>query len=103
MKVERDEIFRKNLELNIIHVDARQQFMSALKGIIDPEEKEKIIGREFIKVFEKESDKSMIDMVSAGDYLSRCNRIGGANSNKAIIKSHHTVGGLPDKLNLKLG
>ena len=42
-------------------------------------------------------------MVSAGDYLSRCNRIGGTNSNKAVtIKSHHNVGGLPDKLNLKL-
>ncbi len=98
------EIFSKNLELNIIHVDARQQFMSALKGITDPEEKRKIIGKEFIKVFEKESDKlNDIKWLAQGTIYPDVIESAGANSNKAVtIKSHHNVGGLPDKLNLKL-
>ncbi len=86
-------IFARNLGVKVIHVDAAEQFMGHLKGVSDPEQKRKIIGREFVEVFQVESKKLDPDVIESA----------GAKTKKAhTIKSHHNVGGLPETLNLKL-
>ena len=98
------EMFKEHFNLNIIHANETELFLNALKGVIDPEEKRKIIGREFIKIFEKEAKK-----IKNAKYLAQgtlypdvieSKKIQG--SKLKVIKSHHNVGGLPKKLNLKL-
>src|SRR5512135_1465951 len=80
------QTFADNLGVKVIHVDARDRFMNALAGVTDPEQKRKIIGREFVHVFQEEAEKPA-----------------SAKTKKAhTIKSHHNVGGLPDTLHLKL-
>ncbi|HDZ35850.1 MAG TPA: glutamine-hydrolyzing GMP synthase subunit GuaA, partial [Thermococcus sp.] len=88
--------FRDEFGLNLHYVDAGERFFSELKGITDPEEKRKIIGRVFIEVFEevaREIDAQfLIQGTIAPDWIE----------SKGKIKSHHNVGGLPERLNLKL-
>jgi len=93
-----------NLDMNIKFVDAREKFLTALKDVTDPETKRKIIGNLFIEVFDTEAKKIQgAQFLGQGtlypDIIESKSAFGGPTS---IIKSHHNVGGLPDKMNLKL-
>ena len=96
--------FAGNLGAKVIHVDAREQFMKHLEGVVDPEAKRKIIGREFIEVFQREAGKlPRVKWLAQGTIYPDVIESAGAKTKKAhSIKSHHNVGGLPDTLHLKL-
>ena len=98
------ETFGRNLGVKVIHVDARKQFMGHLAGVTDPEQKRKIIGREFVEVFQTESAKlPKAKWLAQGTIYPDVIESAGAKTKKAhTIKSHHNVGGLPDTLHLKL-
>jgi len=98
------ETFAKNMGVKIIHVDATEQFMGKLAGVADPEAKRKIIGKEFVEVFQAEAAKlSQAKWLAQGTIYPDVIESAGAKTGKAVaIKSHHNVGGLPDTLNLKL-
>ena len=98
------ETFAQNMGVHIIHVDATEQFMGKLSGVGDPEAKRKIIGREFVEVFQAEAAKlKNARWLAQGTIYPDVIESAGAKSGKAVsIKSHHNVGGLPDTLNLKL-
>ena len=88
---------------NLIHVDASSEFLSQLEGVTDPEKKRKIIGRVFIEVFEREARsiegaKYLVQGTLYPDVIESVSLRGPS----AVIKSHHNVGGLPEKMNLKL-
>jgi GMP synthase (glutamine-hydrolysing) len=96
--------FATHMGLRIIHVDASARFMSELAGVSDPEAKRRIIGREFVEVFQAESAKlPRARWLAQGTIYPDVIESAGAKSKKATtIKSHHNVGGLPDTLHLKL-
>jgi GMP synthase (glutamine-hydrolysing) len=96
--------FAKNLGVKVIHVDAAEQFLGHLKGVSDPEAKRKIIGREFVEVFQAESKKlANAKWLAQGTiYPDVIESAGGKTKKAHTIKSHHNVGGLPETLNLKL-
>ncbi|MGI8727640.1 MAG: glutamine-hydrolyzing GMP synthase [Solirubrobacterales bacterium] len=95
--------FREGLGIELIHVDARERFLARLAGIDDPETKRKIIGEEFIRVFEEEARKlSDARFLVQGTLYSDVIESGGDGGGAATIKSHHNVGGLPDDLDLDL-
>jgi len=96
--------FAQNLGVRVIHVNARDQFMGHLEGVTDPEQKRKIIGREFVEVFQAESAKlPAAKWLAQGTIYPDVIESAGAKTKKAhTIKSHHNVGGLPDTLHLKL-
>ena len=98
------EMFAGRLHAKVIRVDAADQFMGHLKGVSEPEAKRKIIGREFVEVFQVEAKKlSNAKWLAQGTIYPDVIESGGAKTKKAvIIKSHHNVGGLPEKLGLKL-
>ncbi len=98
------ETFALNMGVKIIHVNATEQFMGMLAGVSDPEAKRKIIGREFVEVFQTESGKlKNAKWLAQGTIYPDVIESAGAKTGKAVsIKSHHNVGGLPDTLNLKL-
>ncbi len=98
------QTFARNLGVKVIHVDAADQFMGHLKGVSDPEQKRKIIGREFVEVFQAESAKlPNAKWLAQGTIYPDVIESAGAKTGKAhAIKSHHNVGGLPDTLKLKL-
>jgi GMP synthase (glutamine-hydrolysing) len=98
------EMFAGRLHAKVIHVDATDQFMGKLAGVADPEAKRKIIGREFVEVFQAEAKKlSNAKWLAQGTIYPDVIESGGAKSKKAVtIKSHHNVGGLPETLGLKL-
>lgn len=98
------ETFEKNMGLKLIVVDAIDRFMNALAGISDPEQKRKIIGREFVNVFQEEASKiKNAKWLAQGTIYPDVIESAGAKTKKAkVIKSHHNVGGLPDTLHLKL-
>ncbi len=87
-------------DLNFVHVDAHERFYAKLEGVAEPEEKRKIIGEEFIRVFEEEAKK-----IGAVDYLVQGtiypDVIESGLGDSAVIKSHHNVGGLPDHVDFK--
>lgn len=88
------------LGVNVIRVNAREEFLSKLKGITAPEEKRKIIGEEFIRAFEKEAKKlGKIDVLAQGTIYPDVIESGKGDS--AVIKSHHNVGGLPDVMSFE--
>lgn len=96
--------FKKGFQLNLKIADAEAIFLKKLKGVTDPEKKRKIIGHEFIYVFEKEAKKiKRAAYLAQGtlypDVIESRSAFGGPT---AVIKSHHNVGGLPEKMNLKL-
>ena len=97
-------VFAEHLGVTVIRVNAEDRFLSALKGVTDPEEKRKIIGGLFIEVFEEESDKlSDIQWLAQGTIYPDVIESAGAKTGKAhVIKSHHNVGGLPERMKLKL-
>ena len=98
------QTFARNLGVKVIHVDATEQFLGHLKGVSDPEAKRKIIGREFVEVFQVESKKlSNAKWLAQGTIYPDVIESAGSKTKKAhTIKSHHNVGGLPETLNLKL-
>jgi GMP synthase (glutamine-hydrolysing) len=98
------ETFAKHMGVRVIHVNAMERFMSALAGISDPEQKRKVIGREFVNVFQQESEKLVnAKWLAQGTIYPDVIESAGAKTKKAAtIKSHHNVGGLPDTLALKL-
>lgn len=105
------DMFAGNLHARVIHVDAADQFLGHLKGVADPEQKRKIIGREFVEVFKAEAAKLKAGagghkgatFLAQGTIYPDVIESGGAKSKKAVtIKSHHNVGGLPEQLGLKL-
>ena len=98
------EMFAGRLHAKVIHVDATEQFMGELEGVSDPEAKRKIIGKEFVEVFQVEAKKlANAKWLAQGTIYPDVIESGGAKSKKAVtIKSHHNVGGLPETLGLKL-
>ncbi len=96
--------FKNNMGMNIIYVDATDRFLNRLKGVIDPEQKRKIIGEEFIHVFEEEANKiGKVDFLAQGTlYPDVIESISSVSTASAKIKSHHNVGGLPARMTLKL-
>jgi GMP synthase (glutamine-hydrolysing) len=96
--------FSKNIGLKIIHVDASKTFLKHLSGVTDPEKKRRIIGREFVEVFQQESSKiNNAKWLAQGTiYPDVIESAGNKNKTANTIKSHHNVGGLPDTLHLKL-
>ncbi len=96
--------FAKNLGVKVIHVDATERFMRELAGVTDPEQKRKIIGREFVHVFQEEAEKlPRAKWLAQGTIYPDVIESASAKTKKAhTIKSHHNVGGLPDTLHLKL-
>ena len=96
--------FAKHMGVKVIHVNARERFLTALSGVADPEEKRKIIGREFVHIFQEESAKlANARWLAQGTIYPDVIESAGAKTKKATtIKSHHNVGGLPDTLHLKL-
>jgi GMP synthase (glutamine-hydrolysing) len=98
------DMFAGKLHAKVVHVDASEQFLGALKGVSDPEAKRKIIGREFVEVFQAEAKKlSHAKWLAQGTIYPDVIESGAARTKKATtIKSHHNVGGLPETLGLKL-
>ncbi len=98
------EMFAGRLHAKVVHVDASAEFLGALAGVQDPEQKRKIIGREFVEVFQREAKKLVnARWLAQGTIYPDVIESGGAKTKKAItIKSHHNVGGLPETLGLKL-
>ena len=98
------ETFEKNMGLKLIVVDAVDRFMNALAGVTDPEAKRKIIGREFVNVFQDEAAKlTAAKWLAQGTIYPDVIESAAAKTKKAkTIKSHHNVGGMPDTLHLKL-
>jgi GMP synthase (glutamine-hydrolysing) len=97
------ETFGKHLGVKVLHVDARDQFMAQLRDIADPEEKRRIIGREFVEVFQREAAKIPgVQWLGQGTIYPDVIESAGGKKKAHTIKSHHNVGGLPDTLHLKL-
>jgi GMP synthase (glutamine-hydrolysing) len=97
-------LFRDHYNIPLTHVDASERFISALEGVSDPEKKRKIIGGLFIDVFEEEANRlGGADFLAQGtlypDVIESVSFIGGPS---VTIKSHHNVGGLPERMNMKL-
>jgi GMP synthase (glutamine-hydrolysing) len=99
-----ESLYARNFQIDVRVVDASALFLRRLKGIIDPEQKRKIIGRTFVEVFEKS-----LKSIGGADYLAQgtlypdvIESVAIAGNPAALIKSHHNVGGLPDRMKLKL-
>jgi GMP synthase (glutamine-hydrolysing) len=89
-----EQVFRKQFDINLIRVNAGEQFLSRLKGVTEPEKKRKIIGEGFIRVFEEEAKKlGKVEFLCQGTIYPDVVESGTGNA--AVIKSHHNVGGLP--------
>ena len=98
------QMFAQNLGVKVVHVDASAQFMAKLAGVTNPEQKRKIIGAEFIEVFDAEEKKlTQAKWLAQGTIYPDVIESAGAKTKKAhAIKSHHNVGGLPENMKLKL-
>lgn len=93
----------KGLGLNVIGIDAKKHFWDDLKGVTEPEKKRKIIGRDFIEVFDEEAQKIHdVKWLAQGTIYPDVIESVSVNGPSATIKSHHNVGGLPEKMNLKV-
>ncbi len=97
-----EKIFKEKFDMNLIRVNAADRFLGKLKGVSEPERKRKIIGEEFIRVFEEESKKiGHVDYLVQGTIYPDVVESGGTGTS-ATIKSHHNVGGFPKDMNLSL-
>jgi len=95
-----EEVFRKQFDINLIRVNVEDRFLAKLAGVSDPEKKRKIIGEEFIRVFEEEAKKiGTVDFLVQGTIYPDVIESGPGDA--AVIKSHHNVGGLPDYVDFK--
>jgi len=98
-----ENMFTKNFKVNFTKIDAQKQFLSKLKGIVDPEEKRMIIGEEFVKVFTKfAKGKDQFTWLAQGTLYPDVIESGVSKGPASVIKTHHNVGGLPDWLDLKI-
>ena len=97
------EFFRHHFKIPLIYVNAEKHFLKRLKGVIDPEEKRKRIGKEFIAVFEREAKKiGGVKYLAQGTLYPDVIESVSWKGPSATIKSHHNVGGLPEKMRLRL-
>ena len=100
-----ERIFKEKFHMNLIRVNAQERFLSKLKGVTEPEKKRKIIGEEFIRVFEEEKQK-LKEEFGHIDYLVQAtiypDVIESGTATASVIKSHHNVGGLPDDVDFEL-
>ncbi len=97
-----EKVFKDTFDMNFIRVNAAERFLGKLKGITEPEQKRKIIGAEFIHVFDEESQKlGKVDFLVQGTIYPDVVESGGTGTS-ATIKSHHNVGGLPEDMDLQL-
>jgi GMP synthase (glutamine-hydrolysing) len=103
------ELFRGHYNIPLVHVDAEEMFLSGLEGVADPETKRKTIGRLFIEVFEKEAGRIAADGKGAAEFLAQgtlypdvIESVSAAGGPSVTIKSHHNVGGLPERMHMKL-
>ncbi|RRD93546.1 glutamine-hydrolyzing GMP synthase [Clostridiales bacterium COT073_COT-073] len=95
-----ESVFKKQFDMNLIRVNAEDRFLGRLAGVTDPETKRKIIGEEFIRVFEEEAKKiGTVDFLAQGTIYPDV--IESGTKDAAVIKSHHNVGGLPDHVDFK--
>ncbi|WP_367933219.1 glutamine amidotransferase-related protein, partial [Enterocloster citroniae] len=95
------EVFKDQMEANLVYVDATERFLGKLDGVADPEQKRKIIGAEFIRVFEEEARKlEGIDFLAQGTIYPDIVESG--TKTAKVVKSHHNVGGLPEDLDFTL-
>lgn len=96
-----EEMFTSRYDIPFIRVDAADRFLARLKGVVEPEQKRKIIGEEFIRVFEEEAAKlGSVDFLVQGTIYPDV--IESGSDKAAVIKSHHNVGGLPERMKLGL-
>jgi GMP synthase (glutamine-hydrolysing) len=95
-----EKVFREGFDLNLVRVNAQERFLTRLSGVVDPEAKRKIIGEEFIRVFEEEAKR-----IGAVDYLVQGtiypDVVESGTGHAAVIKSHHNVGGLPEHVDFE--
>lgn len=98
------QTFAEHMNINVIRVNAEERFFDALQGVADPEEKRKIIGAQFIEVFDEEANKlDSIEWLAQGTIYPDVIESAGTKTGKAqVIKSHHNVGGLPDYMRMSL-
>ncbi len=100
-----EKVFKDKMNMNLIRVNAQQRFLSKLAGVTEPERKRKIIGEEFIRVFEEEKQK-LKDEFGHIDYLVQGtiypDVVESGTSSSSLVKSHHNVGGLPDEVDFEL-
>ena len=95
-----ERVFKEGFDMHLIRVNAASRFLEKLKGISEPEQKRKIIGNEFIRVFEEEAQKiGLVDFLGQGTIYPDV--IESGQGDAAVIKSHHNVGGLPEHVNFK--
>ena len=96
-------MFMKNFSVNFHKIDAQEKFLSKLRGVLDPEEKRKIVGEEFIRVFTDFAEQNgPFKWLAQGTLYPDVIESGVSKGPAAVIKSHHNVGGLPDWLNLQI-
>ncbi len=99
------EVYGRQFKLRVIRVNAQERFLGKLRGVSDPETKRKIIGEEFIRVFEEEAER-LKEELGTFDYLLQGtiypDVVESGTGDAAVIKSHHNVGGLPEEMSLKL-
>jgi GMP synthase (glutamine-hydrolysing) len=98
------KVFRENMGMHIIHIDAAERFLKRMEGVTDPERKRIIIGNEFIAVFEEEALKiGKVDFLAQGTLYPDVIESAASGSKASVkIKTHHNVGGLPERMTLKL-
>jgi len=98
-----ENMFNKNFEVNFTKIDGQEQFLSKLIGVIDPEEKRKIVGEEFVKIFTNFSkENGPFTWLAQGTLYPDVIESGVSKGPASVIKTHHNVGGLPDWLHLKV-
>ena len=98
-----EAIFREEFHMNLIRVNVQERFLSKLKGVTEPESKRKIIGEEFIRVFEEESNKlGKMDFLVQGTIYPDVIESGSGDSGASVIKSHHNVGGIPEDIEFEI-
>ncbi len=97
------DTFGRHMEMKLVHVDAAERFLTQLKGIIDPEQKRRIVGETFIRVFEAEADKiGEVDFITQGTTYPDVVESATGSGTTAKIKTHHNVGGLPKEMTFEL-
>ncbi len=93
--------FEQNFKMNLVYVDASDRFLEKLEGVVDPERKRKLIGAEFVSVFEEEANRlGKFNFLAQGTLYPDV--IESGTKNAALIKTHHNVGGLPENMNFEL-
>ena len=97
------DTFRRHMEIQLVHVDAADRFLTQLKGVTDPEQKRRIVGETFIRVFEAEADKiGQVDFITQGTTYPDVVESATGAGNTVKIKTHHNVGGLPKEMTFEL-